>query len=151
MILNFSLLRVSKLKTHELTENYENILSHQFLLQLVQVLSAYLTKDNDKVNLVCSGQPDNESCFRKLKTREENGSMSGQYLEFQHSTNSILFMQPKLIHVDLNVLVLVLLHEGCARLPNTGTMQCYYCQNPYFCLGGSVTFTRSVHEHLTDM
>ena len=57
--------------------------------------------------------------------------MSGQYLEFQHSASSI-FMQPKLIH-DLNVLILVSLHEGCARLPDTGTMQCYNCQNPYFC------------------
>ena len=60
VILNFSLLHVSKLKTRELTEIKYLI---KFLLQLhvVQVLSAYLTRDNDKVNLVCSGQPDSES------------------------------------------------------------------------------------------
>ena len=38
--------------------------------------------------------------------------------KFQHSTNSI-FMQPKLIHVDLNVLILVSLH---ARLPDTSVV-----------------------------
>ena len=58
VILNFSLLHVNELKTRELTEIKYLI---KFLLQLVQVLSAYLTRDNDKVNLVCSGQPDNES------------------------------------------------------------------------------------------
>ena len=74
--------------------------------------------------------------------------MSEQYLEFQRSASSI-FMQPKLIH-DLNVLILVSLHEGCARLPDTGTMQCYNCQNPYFCWGGSVTSTRSVSSWALD-
>ena len=73
--------------------------------------------------------------------------MSGQYVEFQRS----IFMQPKLIHVDLNVLVS--LREGCARLPDTGTLWSVIIVkiHTFAEVDQSILRGQSVREHLIDM